>query len=385
MDRGTELRLIAEIGDFLAQKTTAMAEAPLRRPASLFTDPGRLVREREALFRPVPLAVGSAAALARPGDFLTGDAAGRGYLVVRGDDGALRAFTNVCRHRANTLCQEPSGNRRAFTCEYHAWSYDRQGRCLTFNDPAAFSGLEKSEYDLFALPAEERHGLVWLVPEPGAAIDVAGHLGPGLDAELSGYDPFAARVFREVTRPQPFNWKFGIDTFCELFHLSYLHRESLRDVFIGNVSSFEPFGRHFRETVVRTTFPAMLELPEEERTIFPHTAIVYYLFPNSILTWQLDHLEHWQFFPSPGDDDACIVKVSLLVDREPQSEAAVRHWERNWDALERTVFGEDFGAMARIQANLRAGSVDHLVYGRNELGLQHFHTVIDEAVGAQAG
>lgn len=384
MDRATELRLIDEIGDLLERRSTAMTEAVQRIPARPFVDPERLAVERERLFRHYPLVVGLSAGVAKPGDFFTADLAGLPLLVVRGDDGELRGFVNVCRHRGNTVCEAASGNRRAFSCEYHAWTYDRQGQCQTFIDAEAFTGLERSDYGLVALPVEDRHGLVWARPVPGGEpVDVAAFLGAPFDSELAGYERYARHVFHTTTITQPFNWKLGIDTFCELFHLGFLHTQSLVNVFVGNCSGFEAFGPHFRETVIRTTFPEMLKAPEAERTIFPHTAIVYYLFPNTILTWQVDHLELWQFFPAPGGDDECVVTVSLLVEEPPSTDGAIRHWQRNWEMTAATVFGEDFAAMTRIQANLETGVLDHLVYGRNEVGLQHFHRSIDEAV-AQA-
>lgn len=381
MDRNLEKRLIAELGRLIEGRSTAMTDGVRPISTCAMVDPERLRREREVLFREYPLAIGLGAAVARPGDFLAGEAAGFPYLVVRDDDGVLRAFANICRHRGHTVCKEAAGNRRTFSCDYHSWTYDRRGRCLSFTDAKAFAGEERAARPLVSLPVEERHGLIWIRPRPGEApVGVAAHLGEALDAELAGYERFMAHTFRAQTTLLPFDWKLALDTFCEFFHLDHLHPQSLKDVFLGNVGTCETFGRHFRSLAVRPTFRAMFEGPEEAWTILPHAVIIYYVFPNVMVIWQLDHIELWQLYPVPGRDGVCQLTVSLLTDEPATSPEAVRHWEKNWDVMVRTVFEEDFAAMERIQRNLETGVVDELVYGRNEVALQHFRRVVGEAV-----
>src|SRR5262245_33452248 len=95
-------------------------------PASWYTDPAVLALEAERIFRRTWQYVGRADQLARPGDYVTGEAGGVPVVVVRGE-GGLRGFVNVCRHRRH-LVMTGAGNRKALQCPYHAWCYDLDGR-----------------------------------------------------------------------------------------------------------------------------------------------------------------------------------------------------------------------------------------------------------------
>jgi phenylpropionate dioxygenase-like ring-hydroxylating dioxygenase large terminal subunit len=379
VDRATELDLITEIGDLLADGTTAMADEVAHvRPDELLGG-AQLAAEQSVLFRRYPLVVAPSAAVPSSGDFVTEDIAGLPLLVVRGDDDQVRVFLNVCRHRGNRLCTESSGNRRAFACDYHAWTYDGRGRCRGFVDRRAFSGLETSDFGLISYPCLERHGLIWTVPDREAELDVAGYLGPELDAELAGYTRYTNHLFTSDHQVFAFNWKFGVNTFQELFHLAFLHKQSLGRAFISNLSAFRSYPPHQRLTVVRSSFPEMLAEPTARRNLFPHCTLVYVLFPNTVFVWQLDHLEMWRFSPRRDDPNTCDVGLWLLTEQEPDTDRARRHWQRNWDKTIETVYGEDFRAMAAIQANLTSGGLDEIVYGRNEVGLQDFHRRIRAA------
>lgn len=379
MDRTTELALIDEIGELLANGTTSMAPDVMRVPPGDLIDPQRAREEHHVLFRRYPLVVAPSAAVPNPGDFVTEDFAGLPLLVVRDDDGAVRVFVNLCRHRGNRLCDDESGNKRVFACPYHAWTFGRDGKCRGVVDKEGFRGIDRADYGLLEYPCEERHGLVWTLPAHDATLDVAAYLGPELDAELAGYLRHTQHVYRRVSTSQPFNWKLGVNTFQELFHLAFLHKETLGKAFISNVTAFRSYEPHQRLTVVRSTFPDMLTLPEAERSLFPHCSLVYVLFPNVVLTWQLDHLELWRFTPS-GDPGSCQVDLWLLTEDEPTSDASLRHWERNWAIVRGVVEGEDFKTMALIQDAAASELLPHMVYGRNEIGLQDYYLRLGDAL-----
>lgn len=379
MDRTSELALIDEIADLLARGTTAMAPDVGRVRTVDIVGPARTEAER-TLFTDQPIVVAPGSAVPNPGDFVADEIAGLPLLVVRGDDGVVRVFLNACRHRGNIVCQVLSGNSKVFSCEYHAWTYDRQGRCRSTVDRAGFAGLGDADTSLVAFPTEERHGLVWARLTAGAALDVAAHLGPDLDAELAGFAPHAQHLYAGETTTFPFNWKFGVNTFQELFHLAFLHRKTLGSAFISNVSAYRSYPRHQRLTVVRSTFPEMVAGPASERTLFPHCTLVYVLFPNTVFVWQLDHLEVWRFTPTPGDPGSCQVGLWLTTEQEPQTDKARRHWQRNWELTKATVYGEDFATMANIQRTVSSGALPEIVYGRNEIGLQDYYRDVAEAV-----
>ncbi|HEX4610559.1 MAG TPA: Rieske (2Fe-2S) protein, partial [Urbifossiella sp.] len=96
-------------------------------PNTWYTDPAILAAEREAVFARSWQVVGRAEQVQAPGAFLTADIAGEPILVVRGEDGVLRGFFNVCRHRAAPIRTESCGTATKLRCRYHGWTYDLAG------------------------------------------------------------------------------------------------------------------------------------------------------------------------------------------------------------------------------------------------------------------
>ncbi|MEA2810967.1 MAG: hypothetical protein QOJ17_5108, partial [Rhodospirillaceae bacterium] len=149
-----------------------------------YYDPARYQREVSLLFRHHPIMVAFSGQLRKAGDFVVHNDTGQPILVVRGTDGVLRAFLNVCRHRSASVELKPCGaNKRAFVCPYHGWSYDLTGRLVGITDGTAFGDVDRSQYGLRRLKVAEKYGLVWVVPtalEEGedATLDIDGYLGP---------------------------------------------------------------------------------------------------------------------------------------------------------------------------------------------------------------
>src|SRR5712691_8969266 len=135
-----------------------------------YYDPARYQREVALLFRKHPIVVAYSGQLRRAGDFVVHNDTGQPILVVRGTDGVLRAFLNVCRHRSASVELKPCGaNKRAFVCPYHGWSYDLTGRLVGITDGAAFGDVGRSRHSLRRLAAAEKYGLVWVGPTALAA------------------------------------------------------------------------------------------------------------------------------------------------------------------------------------------------------------------------
>ena len=162
-------------------------------PVEEYYDPVRFQREVDLLFRKHPIVVGFSGQVRKPGDFIIHNDTGQPILVVRGTDGVLRAFLNVCRHRSATVEQKPCGaNKRAFVCAYHGWSYDLTGRLVGITDAAHFGEIDRSKHGLRRLKVAEKYGLVWVVPtaledNEDAGLDIDPYLG-ALQADLSGWD-----------------------------------------------------------------------------------------------------------------------------------------------------------------------------------------------------
>lgn len=140
---------------------------PLERahtlPASWYTHPAVLAVERAAVFGNSWQCVGRADQVAKPGEYLTADIAGEPVLVVCGDDGQLRAFFNVCRHRASPLLNDDAGCVGKLRCRYHGWTYDLAGRLKGTPEFDGVCDFEKQDNGLVPVGGVEVFGSwVWV-------------------------------------------------------------------------------------------------------------------------------------------------------------------------------------------------------------------------------
>jgi len=133
--------------------------------ASDYLDLDRLEREK-AMFRGLPLMVAHSSRLAKPGDFLVHEMNDQSWLIVRGQDGKARGFYNYCQHRGTKLVHENGGCKKRFTCPYHAWTYDVDGKLLGVPRNDLFPGLDKAKHGLKPAHIEEAYGFIWLTHEP---------------------------------------------------------------------------------------------------------------------------------------------------------------------------------------------------------------------------
>ena len=380
MQEDVQRRLVDEIDHYLDTGTTAMAPAIMRNPVGEYSDPGRLVEEKAALFQRQPLVVGHGSQCGSPRDFFTEDVAGVPVLVSRQEDGSVKAFLNVCRHRGSKVTFEECGHRRSFTCPYHGWSYRNDGRLSTIPYQDGFEGLDRTAMGLVELPAEERHGLIWVGLTPGEPIDVATHLG-ALDAELASYAIDGYTVERSTVLRADVNWKVVVDGFLESYHLRFLHGATVGPYIRTNLGPFEAFGPHGRMTLVRSNYDGVRGRVPHEEPLLPYLAIIYQIFPNTVLIWQSDHFESWMIFPEGDHPARTAMKVQSLAPHPTASPEEQRHWDRNWKVLMDTVLDEDFVVAQVMQQGFTSGAQEHLTFGRNEPALQHFHRSLLDAVG----
>ncbi|MDP1818661.1 MAG: SRPBCC family protein [Acidimicrobiales bacterium] len=380
MQREVRERVMAEIEEYLGSDSTAMAPEVMRNPVAEYVDPSRLAQEQE-LFRRTPIVIGHGARCAEPRSFFTEDAAGVPVLVVRQGDGSLKAFLNVCRHRGAKVELDDCGRRANFSCPYHAWSYRIDGSLRRVSYDDCFGDPGDAAAGLVELPVEERHGLVWVLLTPGAEIDVAPYLG-GLDAELATYGLDQYVVERDTLLRANLNWKIVVDGFLETYHIKFLHTRSIGPYIRTNLTPFEGFGPHGRMVGVRDSYePEVRGRSVDEVDCLPHVAVIYQLFPNTVLVWQADHFEAWLVFPEGDDPARSVARVQLLAPHPTRDDAEQRMWDRNWKILMQTVLEEDFPVGETMQRGFRAGAQSHLTFGRNEPALQHFHRSLAEAMG----
>jgi phenylpropionate dioxygenase-like ring-hydroxylating dioxygenase large terminal subunit len=186
--------------------------------------------ERKAIFARTWLNVGRVEQLPRIGSYFTKEiaAARTSVVVVRGKDGVVRAFHNMCRHRGNKLVwqdypgEEVSGTCRQFTCKYHGWRYDLEGALTFVQQETEFFDLDHADYGLVPVQADTWEGFVFVNLDPANTTPLGEYLGE-LGAGLAGY-PFdkMTQAFKYRAHVGS-NWKLYIDAFAEFYHAPVLH------------------------------------------------------------------------------------------------------------------------------------------------------------------
>jgi phenylpropionate dioxygenase-like ring-hydroxylating dioxygenase large terminal subunit len=385
MDRQEQIGLLKQLLHYVETGTTALADAPWYNDVSVYADPAHLALEERTLFRRYPILMGFASEWAAPGAFRTDDHVGVPILVVRGRDGTLRAFLNVCRHRGAKVA-DGAGTARVFSCPYHAWTYDLAGKVRGIPDERCFPGVRPDRTSLTELPLCEKHGLVWVIPTPAAdgttRFDIDPWLG-GLGPQLAAFGFGSWHFHDKRLIPETMNWKLVMDTFHEGYHIGFLHRDSLKTILHGNTADFAAFGFNHRLTFPRKKLERLVSEPEETWDLMWNTTVIYSLFPNTILMLQGDHVELARIFPREGRADRAVMELGLYVPRAPATEEERVHWSRNMQLVLDVVTGEDFPAGRSIQIGIDSGAQSHTVFGRNEPAMIHYHRSLLAALGGE--
>ena len=382
MQRSAQIELVRGLLANLEKGTSAQAPAIYANPVTDYTCPEQAALETQKLFREQPLVMGFTGDLPKPGDYLTNDLAGPPILVVRGDDGKVNAFLNVCRHRGAKVAQGCGSGKKVFTCPYHGWSYDRRGALVGLPEERLFGTIDRAAYSLRRLPAAEKHGLIWVRPTPGPDFDPDEMLGD-LAPELAAYN-LGSCVHWETRRiRQRMNWKLVVDTFLEAYHIKILHKATIGAIFRSLIAS-DAYGRNLRVTMARTPIGELRKQPEAEWDVMNNIIAIYVLFPNTVFIWQKDHAETFRIYPAGDGTDDAVMDVSLYTPEPALTEKAKAHWAKNMDLVIRVVETEDFPVGEDIQRGFRSGAQDSIIFGRNEPGLHHFHASVREAIGLPA-
>ena len=352
----------------LEHATTDSAAAPTLQPAAAYADPERYGREVQTVFRRLPLAVGHVSQLAKAGDFITHDHSGVPLLVARGEDGELRAFLNVCRHRGTRVEGAPCGTKKAFTCPYHAWTYALHGKNIHVPHERGFVGI--GDRDLVPLPVAVIAGLVFVIPSPDR--EIGDWLGP-LAADLEGFGLASSHVYAPTQMTKALNWKLAIDVFLESYHLQSAHRASIYPMFFDNLGLVDPSGPHLRNIFPKRSIRELAGQPESAWKLRAHANVLFHLFPNTLVLVEPDHAAVLHLWPKGPAET--LLTAYTLVPEVPATDKARTYWDKN-NAILYNAVGEDFAMGESIQRGLDSRRAAELVFGAFEHALAHFHAQV---------
>lgn len=358
--------------------TQDQADGVYRVPATNYYDPTRWREEMDAIFRRLPLVMGFSAELPEPGSYKATEAAGVSVLMTRGNDGAMRAFVNMCSHRGAIVVEDGVGTARRFSCPYHAWTYDLTGDLVGVLDRDDFGDFDASCNGLTPLAVAERAGIIWVTITPGVSLDIDTHL-QGYDEVLDYLDIGSCTMVGTNVIAGP-NWKVAYDGYLDLYHLPVLHRASF-GADMPNKAIYDAWGPHQKVSSPSGFVERFEDLPEDEwpdqalfgglATIFPHVSVASFESGGKIYMIS-------QLFPGDGPDKSVTLQNFLAVgevDDERREEIV-----KTMAFLEHVVRDEDYYTGNRIQRSVKTGAKTHFLFGRNEGGGQRFHKWVDALI-----
>ncbi|GHD31038.1 aromatic ring-hydroxylating oxygenase subunit alpha [Halioglobus pacificus] len=211
------------LGDALREQGSAPGRA---LSGYFYRSPLAYERELDALLLKSWIYAAHVSQVATPGDYVSIELGEDSILVVRGDDGELRAFSNSCRHRGARVCEEAAGNTTRFVCPYHGWVYANDGRLRGAREMQGNAAFNADDLGLLELRLATVEGLVFVNADP-AASDLTQAVAPVLPA-LAAYDLPSARIAHSHSYRVQANWKLCLENYLECYHCAPSHRAYAR-------------------------------------------------------------------------------------------------------------------------------------------------------------
>jgi phenylpropionate dioxygenase-like ring-hydroxylating dioxygenase large terminal subunit len=413
----------------LPAEAAALGTAPIPKDRYTSVEFARL--ERERLWPRVWLLAGIEADVAAPGDWFTFEIGTESIIVARDRGGSLRAHYNVCLHRGNRLCEPGRGHGPSFSCRYHAWEWDLDGRLRCATDAHTFPGGLPTDLRLGSVRVDTWGGFVWITMDP-AAPSLTDYLGPVGDV-VAPYGLTDYALTDDVTLELECNWKTCVDAFNEVYHVQGTHPEildytddvavpitllgrhsgfvfpvgrpsprlgtanripqGLRDLvmvgagvdpatFTGSVGDVQPAVQAGMRRLLTSVGMDVSRLSDAQMLDDQHVTI----FPN--VTFNLHARGFWLFRhrPHPSDPNRMYFdfqdwqRWSDELGPRP-ARPALRHDTEGGTSLG-IVLDQDLYNLPRVQAGMRSRAFEALLLNDQELRIRHFHHVLEQYVSS---
>lgn len=366
-------------------------DASVGLPAWIYRDPDFFELEKRTIFRTSWQLVCHGSDMPNPGDYHCFDMLGESIVAVRGRDGEIRSFHNVCRHRASRLVDGPKGNCGGrITCPYHAWTYSLDGRLIGVPHRESFRDLKPELHGLVPLEQEIYMGFIFVRLQPGLP-SVREMLAPYAH-ELAAYRLEELIPQGRVTlRPRTVNWKNVADNYSDGMHIDVAHPGLSR--LFGNSYGIEaqPWvdkmwgilqdkpSSNWSERRYQQLLPQVEHLPPERQRLWTY----FKLWPNVALDIYPDQIDFMQFIPvSPTE--TMIREIAYVHPDNRREMRAARYL--NW-RINRQVNKEDTTLIARVQAGMESSSYTVGPLSEGEVCLRSFtrrmHEMIPESRSAR--
>jgi len=313
--------------------------------------------------------------IADPETFFTADVAGEPIVVVRDKDGTLRAFSNVCRHRAGPIALG-SGCKNVLRCGYHGWTYTLDGRLIGTPDVEGVEFFDRSTLGMVPVRLETWEQFIF-VNFDREAESLATYLGD-IPEQVRGFQFEGLQFAERRDYVIDCNWKVYVDNYLEGYHIPIAHPGLMREIDYAHYRT-DTFRYHSQQFV-----PIRAMKPEEtgERFYAPgagmQEALYFWIFPNLMLNIYPDNVSTNLIVPLMQEKTLTIFEWFF---HDATSEK-VRERVKKAIAFSDEVQQEDIGLCESVQRGLRSSTYDRGRYSvKRENGVHHFHMLLSEFLG----
>jgi len=335
-------------------------------PARWYLDPQLLDLERDAVFARTWQPMGHTREVAEPGSYVAAEIAGEPVVVARAKDGVLRAFSNVCRHRASIIA-EGSGKAAALRCPYHAWTYGLDGQLLGCPE---FEGVLDFEKSAVRLPQfrVETWGPYVFVNQDAQAPPLAEIFG-AIPGEVAQLGCPADRLEFSERRDYIIacNWKVYVDNYLEGYHLPAAHPSLFRELDYAN---YRVETHRYYSSQIAPIRPPGANQDNRRYASDGLSALYYWIFPNFMLNVYPDNLS-----------------ANIIVPLGPDRTLTIFEWfsypgtavKRETIAFSDEIQQEDIRICEQVQKGLHSRTYNTGRFSvKRENGVHHFHLLLRE-------
>lgn len=345
-------------------------------PGWLYTDPEYYAREVEEIIRPSWQIVCHESDIPNPGDWRTIDYIGESVIVVRGEDRQIRAFANVCRHRAMRLVDGTQGCAKKFICRYHAWAFETDGRLTGVPMKSDYPALRLEDNPLARIDLDIWRGFLFVRLVDKGFPSVAEMMAP-FEEEVAPYRFEDMRRISDVRlRPRQVNWKNVGDNYSDNLHIPVSH-DGLSELFGGTyeISAHGWVDRMKGDLVDRPVKNFWSNVYLRHLPDVPHLSktaqrrwLYYKLWPNMAFDIYADQIDFMQWLPT-GPQTCVLREMGHALPDASRTMKLVRY--ANW-RINRVVNREDTALIENVQRGMNSGTYGAGPIGASEVCLRNF-------------
>ena len=356
--------------------TTDQADGIMVKPVADYIDNEVISSEVNKIFYDYPVPIALSAELKDNNSYKATKVIDTPLLITKGEDGVVRTFINICKHRGAPVCPEGIGKKSKFNCTYHGWMYDNTGNLVNIFKSDTFGDIDKSKIKLTELFCEERSGFIWACLNPDIKYDLNEWMN-GFDVELDDIDLKNWHLFKSIKINGPM-WKLCWDGYTDGYHHHMVHPETVGKNTIVNLIAHDTYGPHQRFAFGLKNINELSDIEEKDWEPENHLRLIHSVFPNSsISAIQNQHCLVSIIFPSP-DLQETITTQYILCLKEPKTKEEIKEAEEFAELSRAAIIDEDYPINFKIQESIHSKANTEFLFGKNEPIQQHYHNWIDK-------